>query len=94
MASPLFIEIDGKRYLWGDLVAQRKAKMRALSQSASQPFLLDPGDCLDNEPGLKGTSLAVVLRSALQPLGKGGQDHRRSLAPLFVGSSQLCWGPQ
>jgi hypothetical protein len=37
MAAPRFIEIDGKRYLWRDLVALRRAQAR--KPAAAQPTL-------------------------------------------------------
>lgn len=43
MENPRFIEIDGKRYLWRELVARGKAQMKALPPT-SQPFLFDVRD--------------------------------------------------
>ncbi|MBV9828293.1 MAG: hypothetical protein JO001_21890 [Alphaproteobacteria bacterium] len=38
MKAPRFIEIDGKRYLWRELLQQRRAQLSAARQ-AEQPTL-------------------------------------------------------
>jgi len=40
MSRPAFIEIDGKRYLWRELVALRREQLRA-REATTQPALFE-----------------------------------------------------
>ena len=53
MANPRFIEIDGKRYLWHELVARRKEQIRALAE-VSQPALFELRE--DHRPASQRTA--------------------------------------
>jgi hypothetical protein len=41
MTAPRFIIIDGKRYLWSEIVRVRREQLAALKRQAAQPTLFE-----------------------------------------------------
>ena len=38
MSQPKFIDIDGKRYLWGDLLQLRREQLKAFARAETPPL--------------------------------------------------------
>jgi hypothetical protein len=53
MSRPAFVEIDGKRYVWRDIVTLRRAQLAAVRQ-AQQPALFKLTD--DRRPASQHTA--------------------------------------
>jgi hypothetical protein len=70
MACPRFIEIDGKRYLWRDLVALRRAQAR--KPPAAQPTLFALQE--DHRPPVSARPLIVTASPASSPGSKTATD--------------------
>jgi len=62
MASPKFIEIDGKRYLWRDLLELRREQKKALAR-AQQPSLFQLKE--DHKPVSERTAAGRYLEPTL-----------------------------
>jgi hypothetical protein len=62
MASPKFIEIDGKRYLWRDLLELRREQKNALAR-AQQPALFELKE--DRKPVSERTAAGRYLEPTL-----------------------------
>jgi hypothetical protein len=62
MSKPRFIEIDGRRYLWRELVELRRAQL-AQWRSAQQPALFEPR--LDRRPPAERTARDRYLEPGL-----------------------------
>ena len=69
MTSPRFIVIDGKRYLWRDLVRLRREQLRALA-NARQPALFELKD--DRRPPAERTAAGRYLEPSLFTLPERG----------------------
>ena len=62
MTHPKFIEIDGKRVLWRDLVSRRREQLAAVAKS-EQPALFELKD--DRRPIADRTSAGRFLEPSL-----------------------------
>jgi hypothetical protein len=62
MANPKFIEIDGKRVLWRDLVAKRREQLAAVAKS-EQPALFELKE--DRRPIADRTAAGRYLEPSL-----------------------------
>jgi hypothetical protein len=60
MTHPAFIDIDGRRFVWRDLVQRRREQLRAAAKAA-QPALFELKD--DSRP----TSERTAARRYLEP---------------------------
>ena len=79
MALPRFIEIDGRRYLWRDLVALRRAQA---TPAEPQPTLFTLHE--DHRPASERTARRTLLRA--QPVHRAGAEPLRRFSlscPLF-----------
>ena len=68
MSHPAFIEIDGKRLLWRDLVRRRREQLAA-AQKAVQPALFELSD--DTRPKAERTAARRYLEPSLFTLLDG-----------------------
>ena len=62
MSAPRFIDIDGKRYLWRDLVQMRRELLKALVR-AEQPLLFPLKD--DCRPPAERTAAGRYIEPSL-----------------------------
>jgi hypothetical protein len=62
MTRPAFIDIDGKRFVWRELVAQRREQLRAAAK-AVQPALFELKD--DSQPATERTAAGRYLEPSL-----------------------------
>jgi hypothetical protein len=62
MTQPTFIEIDGKRLVWRDLVEKRREQLRAAAK-ARQPALFELRD--DSRPACERTAAKRYLEPSL-----------------------------
>jgi hypothetical protein len=62
MSAPRFIEIDGKRFLWRDLVQLRRAQLAAAAQP-EQPALFELQE--DHRPASQRTTAGRYLEPSL-----------------------------
>ena len=62
MSRPKFIEIDGKRYLWRDLLELRREQMKA-EVRAQQPTLFELKD--DHRPATGRTAAGRYIEPSL-----------------------------
>ena len=62
MTQPSFIEIDGKRLLWRDLVQKRREQLKAAAK-AVQPVLFELRD--DSRPACERTAARRYLEPSL-----------------------------
>jgi hypothetical protein len=62
MTQPPFIEIDGKRLVWRELVEMRREQLRAAAK-AVQPVLFELRD--DNRPACERTAAKRYLEPSL-----------------------------
>ena len=74
MKHPALIEIDGKRYLWRDLVQKRREQLRAAAK-AVQPPLFELRD--DSRPATERTAAGryrepSLFTLAAQPTRRNG----------------------
>jgi len=63
MANPPFIEIDGKRYLWRDLVQKRREQCRIQQTRTEQPALFDLRN--DRRPATERTTAGRYQQPSL-----------------------------
>ena len=73
MTHPTLIEIDGRRYVWRDLVQKRREQLRAAAK-AVQPVLFELRD--DSRPATERTAAGRYLEPSLFTLPQ--QQNRRS----------------
>jgi hypothetical protein len=73
MTHPAFIEIDGRRYVWRDLVQKRREQLRATAK-AVQPALFELRD--DSRPATERTAAGRYLEPSLFTLPQ--QQSRRN----------------
>ena len=62
LPSPRFIVIDGKRYVWRDILALRREQLRACA-NATQPALFELRD--DSRPPAERTAAGRYLEPSL-----------------------------
>lgn len=65
MSIPRFIEIDGRRYLWRDLLQRRRAQLEAIAKTA-QPALFELHD--DCRPAAQRTAAGRYCEPSLLSL--------------------------
>ena len=62
MTQPTFIEIDGRRFVWRELVQKRRAQLQAAAR-AVQPALFELRD--DSRPACERTAARRYLEPSL-----------------------------
>ena len=69
MARPAFIEVDGKRHLWRDLIELRKSQVRQAAAPA-QPLLFELRE--DHKPACEMSAVLRYREPSLLDLMKPG----------------------
>jgi hypothetical protein len=63
MSAPRFVEIDGKRYLWRDLVQRRRQQLAAAADAPEQPALFELRE--DHRPAAARSAAGRYLEPSL-----------------------------
>jgi hypothetical protein len=77
MTNLQFIEIDGKRYLWRDVMQLRREQKKAYAR-AQQPALFELRD--DYRPAAERTAAGRYLEPSLFAETRGGGHEEKTLA--------------